>query len=209
MAATVNKTTIHQVGRWQPNARGRLEQAAFELFAERGFDATTVADIAERAGLTERTFFRHFSDKREVLFAGAQALNEALVSAVRRAPASLPALGAAAAGLAAVAELLPEVEFARRRQAIILANAELRERELIKLATLSEEIAGALRSRGTGEPAAGLTGEIAIAIFRTAFERWVKKSNRRPLGDLIAESFAELHTLASAEPSPMTSGAGR
>ena len=76
------------MGRWEPNARGRLEQAAMELYLERGFDQTTVAEIAERAGLTERTFFRHFADKREVLFAGAGALQELLVSAVAGAPDS-------------------------------------------------------------------------------------------------------------------------
>src|ERR1044071_5253707 len=105
------------MSRWEPNARGRLEQAPLELYTERGFDQTTVAEIAERAGLTERTFFRHFADKREVLFAGASMVQEELVTAVRKAPDSLPAMDAVAAGLEAVAAALPGRQIARQRQA--------------------------------------------------------------------------------------------
>src|SRR6204780_837402 len=108
------------MGRWEPNARGRLMQAAFALYGERGFEQTTVAEIAERAGLTERTFFRLFADKREVLFAGADALRELLVSTVANAPASLAPIEAAAAGLEAAGALIQEGgELARERQAII------------------------------------------------------------------------------------------
>ncbi|MHB1569263.1 MAG: TetR/AcrR family transcriptional regulator, partial [Solirubrobacteraceae bacterium] len=121
--------------RWQPDARGRLEQAAMELYSERGFEQTTVAEIAQRAGLTERTFFRHYADKREVLFAGAEFLEVAVTEAVTAAPDSAAPIDAAMAGLAAAAALLEERrEFAGRRHAIIAASPELRERELIKLA---------------------------------------------------------------------------
>ena len=89
------------MGRWQPNAPGRLERAALELYSERGFDRTTVAEIAERAGLTERTFFRYFADKREVLFAGASTLEEFLVASVNDAPAALPPIEAITAALEA------------------------------------------------------------------------------------------------------------
>src|SRR5271169_521895 len=130
--------TYHRgMGRWEPNARGRLEQAAMELFIERGFEQTTVTEIAERAGLTERTFFRYFADKREVLFWGAGALQEILVSAIEDAPEDATPIEALAASLAAAGTLLQERrEAARRRQAVIAANDELRERELVKLATL-------------------------------------------------------------------------
>ena len=116
------------MGRWEPNARGRLEQAALELYVERGFEQTTVAEIAERAGLTERTFFRYFADKREVLFAGADVLQELLVSAVVGAPGSVAPLEAVAAALEAAGPLLQERrEYSRRRQAVIDANAALQE----------------------------------------------------------------------------------
>src|SRR5450755_750382 len=125
------------MGRWEPNPRGRLEQAALELYGERGFEQTTVAEIAERAGLTERTFFRHFADKREVLFWGAGALQDGLVSAVAGAPAQLGPMDAVAAGLEVIGGYMQERERSRRRQHIIAANPELLERELIKLASLS------------------------------------------------------------------------
>src|SRR5690349_11408208 len=122
------------MARWEPDSRRRLHEAAFALYAERGFDNTTVAEIANRAGLTERTFFRHFADKREVLFAGSEVLQQAMVSAVAAAPESAAPLDAVAAGLDAAAARIPGRETARQRQAIITANPELQERELIKFA---------------------------------------------------------------------------
>jgi len=172
-----------------------------ELYGERGYEQTTVAAIAERAGLTERTFFRHFADKREVLFAGGDALQEALLSAVDKAPDSLAALDAAAAGIEAIAVLLPDRAVAQHRQAIIDANPELRERELIKMASLSNALATALHNRGLTEPSASLTAEIAIAAFKNAFERWVDKTNQLGLQELIQQAFVAVKAL-SAEAQP-------
>jgi AcrR family transcriptional regulator len=186
------------MGRWEPNARGRLEQAAMELYSERGFEQTTVAEIAKRAGLTERTFFRHFADKREVLFAGAGALQELMVTAVADAPDSVAPIDAVAAALEAAAGVLQErCEYPRQRQAIIAANTELRERELIKLASLAAAITDTLRRRGVSDPAASLTAEAGIAVFRIAFERWVEDSNRRDLSRLIRDSFDELKAVTA------------
>jgi AcrR family transcriptional regulator len=137
------------MGRWQPNARGRLEQAALELYSERGFEQTTVAEIAQRAGLAERTFFRHYADKREVLFWGAGELEQFLVRALDDAPHSLSAIDAIGHSLEAAAPFFLERRaFARRRYAIIAATPELQERERIKLASLASAFAGALRRRG-------------------------------------------------------------
>jgi len=191
------------MGRWEPDSRGRLEQAAFDLFAERGFENTTVAEIAERAGLTERTFFRQYSDKREVLFAGGSEFQELVVSAIASAPASLPPIDAVAAGLDAAAALLQKRRaFARMRQAIIAANAEVRERELIKLASLSAAIADTLRGRGLADPAASLTAEVAIAVFRVAFERWLDDGNQLGLPQIMRESLDELKAQVGA-PAPV------
>jgi AcrR family transcriptional regulator len=192
--------------RWEPNARGRLEQAALELYHQRGFETTTVAEIAERAGLTERTFFRHFADKREVLFSGAGALQELLVSSVDDAPAAWPPIEAIAAALVEVATAVfePRREFARQRQAIIAANAELQERELIKLASLASAVAGALRGRGVSDPAASLAAEAGIAAFKIAFERWTSDTSGRTLAQLIQESVDELK-LVTAGRTPVRS----
>jgi AcrR family transcriptional regulator len=186
------------MGRWEPNARGRLEQAAMELYAERGFEQTTVAEIAKRAGLTERTFFRHFADKREVLFWGAASLQELLVSTVSSAPAAAAPIEAVAAALEAAGDRLQERrEGARQRQAIIAANAELQERDLIKLAALASAMAQALRERGVREPAASLAAEAGIVVFRVAFERWITETNRLTLSRVIRESFGELKAVSA------------
>jgi AcrR family transcriptional regulator len=187
------------MGRWEPNARGRLELAGLELYSERGFEQTTVADIAKRAGLTERTFFRHFADKREVLFWGAASLQELLVTTVANAPASMGPLDAVAAAIEVAGALLQERrEYARKRHAVIAANAELRERELIKLASLGAAVADQLRRRGVGEPAASLTAEAGIAVFKVAFERWVEGAEERELPHLIRESLDELRAVTAA-----------
>jgi len=184
--------------RWEPDARGRLAEAAMALYGERGYDNTTVAEIAGRAGLTERTFFRHFADKREVLFDGAVALQELLVTTVADAPESLAPIEAVGAGLHAIGELLQDRrDFSRRRQAIIAASAELRERELIKLASLCAALADTLRGRGVPEPDASLTAEAGIAVFRIAFERWVDDANELELPDLMRDLLGHLRAVAS------------
>jgi AcrR family transcriptional regulator len=186
------------MGRWEPNARGRLEQAALELYVERGFEQTTVVEIAGRAGLSERTFFRHFADKREVLFPGAAPLEHLLAGAVSGAAPNLSPIDAAAAGLEVVGAFLQERRaFAQQRQAVIDANADLQERELIKLASLSAVLAGALRSRGAGETTASLAAEAAIAVFRISFQRWVRETNQRDLPDLIRDSLDDLKAVTA------------
>jgi AcrR family transcriptional regulator len=186
------------MGRWEPNARGRLEQAALELFIERGFEQATVTDIASRAGLTQRTFFRHFADKREVLFWGQEALRDLLVSTVAEAPdTAAPIDAVAAAVLAAGALLQDRREHARQRQIIIDANPELRERELIKLAGLAAAMAGALRERGVKDPAASLTAEAGVAVFKIAFGRWLGEPGPADLPHLIRESFDELKAVTA------------
>jgi AcrR family transcriptional regulator len=186
--------------RWEPNARGRLERAALELYGERGFEQTTVAEIAKRAGLTERTFFRHFADKREVLFWGAGALQELLVGTVASAPDSAVPIDAVAAAIEAAGVVLQERrEYARQRQAVIAANVELQERELIKLASLAAAMAGTLRQRGVPDLAASLAAEAGIAVFRIGFERWVSETGQADLPRLIRESLDELKAVTAGK----------
>ena len=163
-------------------------------------DVLYIRDLPElkRAGLTERTFFRHFADKREVLFQGAASLQELLVNAVAGTPASSAPIDAIAAALAAAGAVLGERrESARQRQTVIAANPELRERELIKLASLATALANALRARGVRDPTAGLAAEAGIAVFKIAFERWVEESNQRDLPLLMRESLDELRAVSA------------
>ncbi|NGN63682.1 TetR family transcriptional regulator [Streptomyces sp. A7024] len=183
--------------RWAPNARGRLEQAALELFGERGYDATTVKEIAERAGLTERTFFRHFADKREVLFGGTT-LQDGLVGTLAEIPEDTAPLAAVAATLEAAGELFDgRRDLVRQRQALIAAHPELQERELIKLATLGSALAAALRERGIAEPAASLAAEAGMAVFKVAFERWLEDAEEQAFTQHLRDGFAGLKTLTA------------
>ncbi|MEU0148938.1 TetR family transcriptional regulator [Streptomyces sp. NPDC006288] len=185
------------MGRWEPNARGRLAQAALELYSERGFEQTTVAEIAKRAGLTERTFFRHYADKREVLFDGA-GLQDLLVGAVAGVPGTVAPIDALAVGLDSVSEAFADRRaYARKRQAVIVANAELQERELMKLASLSAALADTLRLRGVPEPAASLTAETGIAVFKVGFERWIAVSEERDMSQVMRELLDELRDLTA------------
>ena len=184
--------------RWEPDSRARLAEAALGLFAERGYEETTVAAIAERAGLTERTFFRHFADKREVLFSGNDEFEMGIIEAVSAAPPEAPPLDAVAAGLFVAAAWLEERRpFARRRAAVIQANRELRERELAKLASLAVSIAEALRARGVAEPLASLSAETGMAVFRVAFQRWARQAGGATLAELAGESLDELRAVTA------------
>jgi AcrR family transcriptional regulator len=187
--------------RWEPNAHDRLQQAALDLYGERGFEQTTVADIARRAGLTERTFFRYFADKPEVLFSGSGALLELVVSQVADAPDSEAPIDTVASALEAAAGMFQDRrEHSVQRQEIIEANPELRQRELIKLSALAAAIAGALRQRGVPEPAATLTGEAGIAVFKTAFQRWVDEPGQPDFRALIRETLGALRAATAASP---------
>lgn len=187
--------------RWQPDARGRLVQAAMELYLERGFAQTTVAQIAERAGVTERTFFRYFADKREMLFDGSERLSGVMVDAVAGAPATASPLDAVAAALDAVGELFVDVDRSRTRQSIIDLDASLQERELIKRDRLATAMTGALRARGVAEPAASLTAQTGIGVFHVAFASWIAPGNRRRYSEIAREFLAELRTVTAPEKS--------
>ncbi|CAN5401713.1 TetR/AcrR family transcriptional regulator [soil metagenome] len=181
------------MGRWEPDALGRLQKAALELYGEQGFETTTVSDIAARAGLTERTYFRYFSDKREVLFWGSADLQKLFVDAVAGAAASLAPIDAVAAALDAAGGFFDgRFEHARQRQAVISANPSLQERELIKMASLSAAVAEALRGRGVGDPAAKLAAEAGIAVFKVAFEIWIGGGDDREFAEVVGDTLRQL-----------------
>jgi AcrR family transcriptional regulator len=186
------------MSRWEPNARGRLAQAALELYSERGYDEVTVAEIAGRAGLTERTFFRHFADKREVLSYGAAALEEQIVGGVDAAPDGLALMDVVGTAIESAAEFLgADSSFAARRQAVLAANPELQERELIKLAMFAAALAAALRRRGVSDPAASLAAEAGIAVFKVAYQRWADEADELTLKQVVRDCLAELKTVTA------------
>ena len=182
------------MARWKPDSQTRLAVAALELFAERGYDQTTVADVAARAGVTERTFYRYFSDKREVLFGGGGQWEEQILAGVKQAEAGAGPLDAAIAGLVTGASFLDERrDFALQRSAVLAATPSLQERELLKMIKLAEAISVSLRKRGATKLDAQVAAETAVAVFRIAFANWITGSReRQTLGDRITEAASAL-----------------
>lgn len=156
------------------DVRERLQQAAVELFRERGYDRTTATEIAGRAGVTERTFFRHFSDKRDVLFDGQAVLVEALTASIAEAPAELGPFDTLFRAFRSVTRLLEDNRpFSKPRQEVISATPALRERELSKLEALSDALASALRDRGVSALPAALAAQAGMAAFAHATLAWL------------------------------------
>lgn len=175
--------------------------AALVLFDEQGYDETTVADIAGRAGLTRRTFFRYFPDKREVLFSGAEHLEQVFVEAVKQAPEAASPMQALRAGLAAACEVFAGVHpYARVRARVIAANPELQERELIKLERLASKVAEALANRTASTSLAVLAADMGARVFHRAFAEWVANDDPDALGPTAARMLDDLGALWDDRP---------
>jgi AcrR family transcriptional regulator len=185
--------------RWKPGARERLQAAALERFGAQGFDGTTVAEIAAAAGLTERTFFRHFADKREVLFAGQDEFERLFVAGIEEAGATDP-MAIVAAALDGATVFFPDERrpWVRARQVVIDADPGLRERELLKLSGLAATMTVALRHRGIDATAAALAAESGVAVFRVGFATWIAEGEDRPLAEILRAVLAELRALVCA-----------
>jgi AcrR family transcriptional regulator len=182
------------MARWQPGARERLVVAAVDLFTEQGYDATTVAQIAERAGVTKSTFFRHFPDKRDVLVAGQETLSRLLAEGIADAPTSASPLEAIAAGLARAADAMGPLnrELGPRLKAAIAASTELQERDALKIVSLAAAMTAALRARGVPEPTAQLAGELGVIAFKRGYAAWAA-------GDRDADDGLAPYTRAALE----------
>ncbi|MFC8502099.1 TetR/AcrR family transcriptional regulator [Pedococcus sp. NPDC057267] len=192
------------MGRWEPGARARLRDAALDLFSEHGYEQTTVAQIAARAELTERTFYRHFADKREVLFDGqeqfvARFVDPMATSPTKDVPGSAGALDLVAAALRGAGSWFTPAmkEFATRRQAVIEAEPSLRERELLKLGSLADALADALVARGVPTDRAALAAQAGVSVFRVAFARWIASGDDRSLQDHLDRALDELRSLTA------------
>ncbi|WP_037913175.1 TetR/AcrR family transcriptional regulator [Actinacidiphila yeochonensis] len=187
------------MARWEPGAPQRLVVAAVDLFTEQGYDATTVAQIAERAGVTRSTFFRHFSDKREVLVAGQETLSRLLADGITEAPDGAGPLQAVAAGLERASSAMGPAnrEIGPRLKAAVAASAELRERDLLKNVGLAAAMTAALVDRGVPESTAHLAGEIGVLAFKLGYARW-SESDRDDTEGLAPHALAALEELRAA-----------
>jgi AcrR family transcriptional regulator len=183
------------MARWEPHTRERLVRAALDLFTAQGYEATTVNEIAERAGgLTKMTFFRHFPDKREVLFAGQDMHSRLLADAIAASPGPATPLQAVAAALDAITSTFTDDrrEFAARLRAVIAGNSELRERAAFKRNGLTEAVREALEKRGVPDLTASLAAELGIHAFYRAFDQWADPASQQTLTDLTRHALDEL-----------------
>ena len=190
------------MARWEAGARERLVVAAVDLFTEQGYDATTVAQIAERAGLTKSTFFRHFPDKRELLVAGQEALSRLLAEGIAQAPADASPLEAVAAGLERAASMMGPMnrELGPRLKAAVAASAELQARDALKSVGLAVAMTEALVERGVPDPTAHLAGELGVLAFKRGSTAWIEADQDREAG-LAPYALAALGDLRAASAS--------
>ncbi|SBN61581.1 transcriptional regulator, TetR family [Curtobacterium sp. 9128] len=180
------------MARWEPGARERLVLAAVDLFSELGYDETTVTQIAERAGVTKSTFFRHFPDKRELLVAGQETLSRLLASGIAEAPVDATPLDAVAAGLQRASDEMGPMnrELGPRLKAAVAASAELQERDALKSVGMAAAMTEALVARGVGTAPARLASEMGVLAFKQGFDRWSG-------GDRSDDDRLDHHTLTA------------
>ena len=190
------------MARWEPGARERLVVAAVDLFGEQGYDATTVAQIAERAGVTKSTFFRHFPDKRELLVAGQETLSRLLAEGIAEAADDATPLEAVAAGLVRASAAMSPMsrELAPRLKAAVAASTELQERDALKSVGLAAAMTAALITRGVPDPIAALASELGVLAFKRAYVEWAE-ADRDADGDLAGYALAALDELRAASAS--------
>ena len=187
--------------RWEPGARERLVAAAVDLYSEQGYDDTTVAQIAERAGVTKSTFFRHFADKRELLTAGQESLSRLLAEGIAEAPAGASPLDAVGLGLARASAWMGPTnrEYGPRLKAAIAASAELQERDALKNVGMAAAMTVALRERGVPEATAHLAAELGVLAFKRGYAAWTEADEDReaPLAPFAAAALAELREVGA------------
>ena len=182
------------MGRWEPGATQRLVVAAVDLFTEQGYDATTVAQIAERAGVTKSTFFRHFSDKRELLVAGQETLSRLLADGITEAPAGASPLEAVAAGLERASSEMGSVnrELGPRLKAAVAASTELQERDALKSVGMAAAMTAALVARGVPDPTAHLASELGVLAFKRGYAEWSGSDDGTGLAQHALTALADL-----------------
>ena len=198
------------MGRWEPGAAGRLQTAAVKLFVDQGFAATTVPQIAARAGLTTRTFFRHYADKRDVLFAGEEELPEVVAQVFAHAAPDLGPLDVVVHGLQTVVAPRLQAHHAelRIRRDILRSDASLLERDASKLASLGRAATTGFADRGLSPLHAGTAAALAVGIYDVALNLWLDGDGTPTFVDTIATARDAVDLLAPHPPigTPIASG---
>ena len=185
------------MSRWEPDARGRLLRAAIDLFAERGYDATTAAQIAARAGLTKTTLFRHFADKREIVFQGQDALISAAVAGVEEAPPGTPPMPLLWAGISALCGAHAEDfrDTGRQLDPILAQSPELQERATFKRFAITRALQDALTGRLTYPRQAGVLADIGVRAYYEGFSSWIRSTDDEPFADAVRRELSAYETV--------------
>ncbi|GAB2460044.1 TetR/AcrR family transcriptional regulator [Jatrophihabitans fulvus] len=188
------------MARWEPGARERLVAAAVDLFAEQGYDATTVAEIAERAGVTKSTFFRHFPDKRELLVAGQETLSTLLREGITEAPDGATPFEAVRSGLARASAVMGPAnrEFGPKLRAAVASSTELQARDALKSVGLAAAMFDALTGRGVAETPAHLAAELGVLAFKLGYQRWSETDDATELATHTDAALDELRSASAA-----------
>lgn len=175
----------------------RLERSALELFAANGYAETTVPQITERAGLTTRTFFRHFTDKREVLFLREREFPQVVTALLAGAPSGLKLWPLVMHGFETVASSDFDTwrEGMKIRRAIIRSDGRLHERELLKSSTLAAAIETALVDLGHDRAASSLLAQTGSTLFQSALDSWLDDDTAPPLVGVLRQKRADLEAL--------------
>jgi AcrR family transcriptional regulator len=200
------------MGRWEPDARGRLLRAALEMFAEQGYEATSAAQIAARAGLTKTTLFRQFADKREILFQGQESLVEVATAGVKSSPLEASPLELLRSGVRALCDthVVEQQEIGRQINALIAASADLRERATFKRATIATALADALAERIGDSRLAGVLADIGVRAYYDGFDRWIDTRRDESLWSVVSDELTALwDAIGHAAAAEVSSANGR
>jgi AcrR family transcriptional regulator len=182
------------MGRWEPDARGRLLRAALDLFAEKGYEATSAAEIAARAGLTKTTLFRQFADKREILFQGQESLVRVATEGVASAPVGAAPLELLESGVRALCDthMVEQQGIGRQINTLIDASADLRERAAFKRASIATALADALAERLRDHRLAGVLADIGVRAYYDGFDTWIDTRRADPLWSVVSDELTAL-----------------
>ena len=167
-----------------------------ELFQEKGYEGTTVEEISQRAGLTQRTFFRYFADKREVFFAGSEEFGLAVAAKVESSDEADPLARVVGAFESVAAALFDNrAEAVRQRTAIVASSPELQEREVHKLGKIVAQVAEVLVTQGQTPALAQFVSELGVLVFRSSFAVWAARQTEETLAATIRSTLGQLRTL--------------
>jgi AcrR family transcriptional regulator len=208
VAERIGSTAVQELGRRERKklaTRLALEEAAMRLFTEKGFDGTTVEEIADAADVSARTFFRYFATKDEVLFGDHEPRLEAMRQLLDARPADEPVMASLEALLRALGDLLVE----HRERALVQSEVSRTRVQILGLFRQHQEemneviaafVATRLSSEGQVRMRARVVASAAMGAYLAAGAEWVRSGGTEDMDRLMDEALESLRTVLVAEP---------